>query len=143
MLIKDILSEKGKEVFSVQENQSLQEALGILIKNKIGSLIVLNDKKKAVGIISERDIVWRCYKNPKDWPSIKAKDVMSSKLIIGTPQDDIGYAMAMMTQNRIRHLPIFEDKELVGVISIGDVVKEQLQKTEYENHYLKEYLYGP
>ena len=66
---------------------------------------------------------------------------MTKDVIIGTPDDELDYIMGIMTKNRIRHLPIIDNKKVIGMVSIGDIVKAQLKKSEYENHYLKEYIF--
>ena len=142
MQLKEILEAKGHKVWSARENQTIQEALHTLVDNKIGALLVLDSDESVSGIISERDIMRECYQNGKDWDESLVSDVMTKRVIICTPEDTADYAMGIMTQNRIRHIPVMQDDELVGVISIGDVVKARLQDSQYENQYLKEFIAG-
>ena len=142
MLLREILSQKGSKVWSVKANQTVHEALEILVTQKIGALLVFDEKNEIAGIISERDIMRECYHDSKGWESALVGKVMTKNLIIGTPDDLVDYIMGIMTQNRVRHIPVMKNRKLEGIISIGDVVKALLKDSEYENRYLKEYLYG-
>ena len=142
MLLKEILSQKGKKVWSIKANQTLREAIEVLVAQKIGALLVFNERTDLAGIVSERDILRECFNNSKGWETLLVSDVMSKNLIIGTPEDEVDYIMGIMTQNRVRHVPVLREKKLEGIISIGDVVKALLKQSQYENRYLKEYLYG-
>ncbi len=116
--------------------------MGKLIENKIGALIVVDAENKIVGIISERDITRAVY---TDYDNLKSKRVfhlMTTNLIVAIPEDDIDYIMGIMTQNRIRHLPIVTKDGIAGIISIGDIVKFQLEEIQVKNRYLEEYMYG-
>lgn len=142
MLLKDILSQKGGKVWSIKANQTIPEALEVLVSQKIGALLVFDETGEIVGIISERDIMRECHYHSSGWQSSPVNQVMTKNIVIGTPDDPVDYIMGIMTQNRVRHIPVLERKKLQGIISIGDVVKAQLKDSEYENRYLKEYLYG-
>lgn len=142
MKVKEILKSKGPEVVTIGEEKSVYDAISTLVKNKIGSLIVLNVEGKIVGIITERDILTESERNDGRLKEIKVKDVMTKDLIIGQAEDDIEYIEAIMTENRIRHLPILSDKRLVGIISIGDVVKAQIHQSKVEIRLLQDYIEG-
>lgn len=142
MKVKDIIKNKGPEVFTISEEKTLWEALKILVNNNIGVLLVLNLDAKITGILSERDILREVYKNPETYRDKLVKEVMTSNLIIVEPDDDIDYVESIMTENRIRHLPVVKEKILVGLISIGDIVKAQLSGSRYENKYLRDYISG-
>ncbi len=102
----------------------------------------MNAEGKIVGIITESDILNETYAKKCDLAGVTVKQVMTSELIIGEAEDDIERVEAIMTENRIRHLPILSQKRLVGIISIGDVVKGQNRESEVENRYLKDYIEG-
>jgi len=140
MKLRDILEVKGHHVYTVRPDQTVQEAVRILMQHRVGALLVEDDDRRAVGIISERDVLRECVSRAADLWRIPVREAMTSDLIIGVPDDEIGYTMGIMTQNRIRHLPIMDGERIVGMISIGDVVKATLDETEYENRYLKEYI---
>jgi CBS domain-containing protein len=140
MKIKDILGSKGVQVVTVRPQATIHDAMTLLVSHGIGSLMVTDEQGKIVGIITERDILRECAAHNERVKETNVQGVMTTNLIIGVPDDDLGYVMGIMTQNRIRHLPILIGERLEGIISIGDVVKAQLQETEFENRYLKDYI---
>ena len=142
MKVKEILKTKGPEVLTIGEEKTVFDAIETLVKNKIGSLIVLNVEGKIVGIITERDILNETHSRHCALTEITVKQVMTKDLIIGEAEDDIECVEAIMTENRIRHLPILSQKRLVGIISIGDIVKGQMQESKVEIRYLKDYIEG-
>ncbi len=142
MKLKDILKNKPDDVLTVREDQSVHEAIKVLFKNKIGALLVVDANDKLKGIISERDVLWECVDRDNLLRKTLVKQVMTDDLIIGLPEDDLDYSMGIMTQNRIRHLPVMQGREIAGIISIGDLVKAQLHEQKYENRHLQEYMFG-
>ncbi|MDP3920946.1 MAG: CBS domain-containing protein [Candidatus Omnitrophota bacterium] len=142
MEVKEILKNKGPKVWSVQSDDTIRDAITTLVKNKIGALLVFDEKDKMVGIISERDIMRECFHNAEKYASTPVHKVMTKKVIIGRPEDKSDYIMGIMTQNRVRHIPIIADGKLHGLVSIGDVVKAQLQDSQYQIQYLKDYICG-
>jgi CBS domain-containing protein len=142
MQIKDVLRQKGHEVFTIDEEKTVFQAMDILVKNQIGSLIVMNENGQISGIISERDALRECFKNEGNCQNITIKNVMTKNIIFAEADDNIDYVMGIMTQNRIRHVPVLKDKVLVGIVSIGDIVKASLNEQIVENKYLKDYFYG-
>ena len=140
MRVKEILEEKGSKVWSIQAQQTLQEALRILVTHKIGAVLVFDQKTAVIGILSERDIMRECYRNPKDWNDSLVRKVMTSRVIAVTPEKTLEYVMELMTENRIRHIPVMHHEQLVGIVSIGDVVKARLKDSAYEIASMKEYL---
>jgi CBS domain-containing protein len=142
MKVRDILKTKGPEVLTIGEEKLLSEAIEKLVVNKIGVLLVLSAQAKIIGIISERDIVRVCHSAPNDYGNKLIKEVMTTNVIIAEADDEVDYVESTMTENRIRHLPIVDKKVLVGLISIGDLVKNQLHKQRSENKYLMDYISG-
>lgn len=142
MTLNEILEAKGHKVWSVRDTQTIEEALHTLVDNKIGALLVFDDTGTVVGILSERDIMRECYQSGSEWHESLVSDVMTRRIIIGTPNDTADYAMGIMTQNRIRHIPVMDNGNLCGVISIGDVVKACLKDSRYESQFLKTYIVG-
>jgi CBS domain-containing protein len=140
MKIRDILRGKGTEVATISPEATIHEAMTILVNRRIGSLVVTDEKRKIAGIITERDILRECTARSERIKETLVREVMTTDLIIGVPDDEVGYVMGIMTQNRIRHLPVMSDEHLEGLISIGDVVKAQLEETEFENRYLKDFI---
>ncbi|MCX7908233.1 MAG: CBS domain-containing protein [Ignavibacteria bacterium] len=142
MKVKDILKQKGPEVFTIGDEKTLADAVKVLAANNIGVLLVLSSEAKIVGIISERDIIRKLASDPEGCLSTKVKDVMTRQVIVVEPEDDLEYVERVMTQNRCRHVPVISNKVLVGLISIGDIVKSMHKETEIENKYLKDYIAG-
>jgi CBS domain-containing protein len=140
MKVKDILHYKGTDVQTIHPEATIQQVMEVLLEHRIGSLVVCTDAGEIVGIITERDVLRECAQHSKNVRDTIVRDVMTTKLIIGALDDNLSYVMGIMTNNRIRHLPIIADHRLVGLISIGDVVKAQLEETVFENHYLREYI---
>ena len=137
-----MLSKKGSQVWTVKMKATVHEALGSLVTHAIGALIVTDEAERIAGIISERDIIRECHRNSRQIEQTLVEKVMSRNLIIGSPEDELDYIMGIMTKNRIRHIPVVVGGKLEGIVSIGDIVKAQLLNSEYENHYLKDYLFG-
>jgi len=142
MKVKDILAKKGESIYTILEEKTVYDAISELVKHGIGALLVLNQDKSLVGIISERDILRVCHKHADKLKSLQVKEVMTKELIVSTLEEDIENVEYVMTDNRIRHLPIMSGTELAGVISIGDIVKNKLTVTTVENLYLRDYIQG-
>ncbi|HEX9654183.1 MAG TPA: CBS domain-containing protein [bacterium] len=142
MKIRDIIRSKGGNVISIDMEKTVHDAIKILVKHNIGALLVLDEAGKLVGIITERDILRESAERDSKLRKTKIKDVMTKDLIIGVLEDEIEYTMSILTKNRIRHLPIMDQNSIAGIISIGDVVKAQLDEKEYDNRYLKQYIFG-
>ncbi|HKN48527.1 MAG TPA: CBS domain-containing protein [Candidatus Polarisedimenticolia bacterium] len=140
MKLRDILRVKGHHVYTVRPDQTVQDAVQILMQHRVGALLVEDAERRAVGIITERDVLRECVDRAAELSHVPVREAMTRDLIIGVPDDEIGYTMGIMTQNRIRHLPVMDGDHVAGMISIGDVVKATLDETEYENRYLKEYI---
>lgn len=144
MTLQDILRSKGNTVHSISPGATLDDVAQLLVEHNCGSLLVCETAsdpraRRVVGIITERDILRACAaRKPLD--QLRVGEMMSPDLITGSPTDSIEDIMGLMTEKRIRHLPILENGELVGLISIGDIVKLQHQQMAVENHYLKNYI---
>lgn len=143
MNVQDILDRKGPSaVRTIGPDRTIAEAVAQLVEHNIGSLVVV-DGERPVGIVTERDILKCCANDMAKAASIQVSDVMTQDLIIGEAEDTVDYVMGIMTRNRIRHLPIMRSgQEMLGMVSIGDVVESQLRETRYENRHLKEYISG-
>jgi CBS domain-containing protein len=143
MQVKDILDEFHKHPVTINENLTVGEAMKTLDQHKIGSLVVLDNSQSLSGIITERDLFRMMNKFNCDIEEKKIKDFMTTDLIIGVPEDDLEYIAGLITQNRIRHIPIIDkESNLCGIISIGDIVNAQLSNAEFEVRYLREYITG-
>lgn len=141
MKIRDILSHKGEDVISVPPDRSVLDAMRVLVAHNIGSVVVL-DGTEVVGILTERDVLRLGARETDLLSSTRVEEAMTRDVVIGFPEDDIGYVMEIMTENRIRHLPILEDEVLCGIVSIGDIVNASRTHAESENRYLRDYIRG-
>lgn len=139
MNLKAILETKGTAVYTIEPTATLAEVVQRLVQHNCGSLVVC-EGEQLVGIITERDILRACADRTSALEDRLVKDVMTKNVITGKPTDLVENVMGLMTQNRIRHLPILDNGRLAGLISIGDVVKAQHDRLTMENHFLKSYI---
>jgi CBS domain-containing protein len=124
MNIQSILAKKGNNVVTIRPQQTIRDAVAMLISNNIGSLVVINTADQPIGIISERDIIRLVAANEAVFPlSISA--LMSREMVIGVPHDDLEAVAHTMTEKRVRHVPVVDQGKLIGIVSIGDIVKAQ------------------
>ena len=131
-----------REIISINENDTIYDAIKLLSKNKIGALPVINNQKKLCGIVSERDIIHAISENKEIKFSLShINSIMTSKVITCNKDTQSNVLMKIMTTNKIRHIPILEKNLLIGIVSIGDVVKRLLEKFNIENEELKSWLY--
>ena len=143
MRVKDLLSRASRPPVTITGDKTVREAMKSLIENKIGSLVVVDSGGAPVGIITERDVFRITYEHNGKIMDMKVADHMTTRILIGLPDDDIEYIAQVITQNRVRHIPIIdENKKLRGIISIGDVVKAKLDMAEIHCRYLTEYITG-
>lgn len=127
MKVRKLLETKKPPV-TLKHNKCIEQCMRLLIDNKIGSVIVLNEDDHPIGIITERDIFHLAFRYRGDMMDIQVKDIMSSKLIMGTPDDDLDTISDMISKNHIRHIPIMEDEQLVGIVSIRDIVRNRAEQ---------------
>lgn len=142
MKVKDVLQSKEPLTITIHPEKTLRSAMGVMIENRVGALPVMCNDGGLVGIITERDLFRFCYHNKGLDASAVVADTMTQELIVGVPDDSIDYIARIITKNRIRHVPIVEDDRLVGIISIGDVIKARLEDVSVTNRYLMEYING-
>ena len=144
MTLRDILTAKGSHVFTTRPEAALDEAVRELVQHNVGALVVCTrecpDGERLVGIVTERDILHVCASGRCDLAAIKVSEVMSTKLITASPDDAVEAVMGSMTDHRIRHLPVLADGRLVGIVSIGDVVKAQHDRLAMENQFMRNYI---
>ena len=140
MKVKDILATKGSSVVTIQGHITVFDAMSIFSANRVGSLLVVDKSDDILGIIAARDVLMVVLNNLDEVKTLPVEKIMTTNLIVGTESDDIEYIEAVMTENRIRHIPILDGRELKGLISIGDIVKAILKEKDVENRYLKDYI---
>ena len=136
--IKDILKDKGLEVISVDSSVTVDSAVRKMMERNIGAILVY-ESGNFTGMFTERDVL-KCWVDRGPLDKVAIKDVMTKDLLIVTPEDDLEYAMSIMTNKRIRHLPVIEKGKIVGLVSIRDVVKYHVGHLESEVHYLKDFI---
>lgn len=140
MLVRDVLAVKTGEIFSVAPEVLVTEAIGMMVSRNIGSLVVLDEAGKVAGIITERDVLRAAHKHACDLTTLGVKDLMTRRLITAGPDDSVDHARSIMTENRIRHLPVMQGDQLLGLLTFHDVAKAVLEKTNFENQLLKKYI---
>lgn len=140
MSVAHILKEKGSEVVSIASDASIAEAVDLLARHRIGALIVSDGRGAVAGILSERDIVRGLARDGEALLAERVDEVMTREVVTTSPGEGIGRVRELMTQGRFRHLPVIEDGRLVGVVSIGDVVKHRIREAELEASALKDYI---
>ncbi|MCP4140490.1 MAG: CBS domain-containing protein [Chloroflexi bacterium] len=140
--VKEILSEKGHEVWSISPDTTVFDALSSMSEKGVGALIVLDDKK-VVGFFSERDYARKVTLAGKSEKTLPVKEIMTKRVVFVKPENTTEECMALMTDKRIRHLPVVvDDDELIGIISIGDIVNAIISKQEYVIEQLGNYITG-
>ncbi len=139
MFVSDILAQKGGVVYSMTPTTSVAEIAQQLSVRRIGSVLVLDDHEVA-GIVSERDIVRAMAQHGAQALAFEARQVMTRGVVTCDPDDSIDQVMQTMTRGRFRHVPVVHHGELLGLVSIGDVVKARLEETQFETEALKAYI---
>jgi len=142
MQVRDVLRSKSKKLVTARESLDILGAMSLLIENRISCLLVTDEERNLRGIISDKDIFRVCYEKHCDFTSMTLTDLLTSDVIVGVEDDELGYIAGLMTNNRIRHVPIVDGEKLVGLVSIGDVVKTQMADLQAHNRYLHQYIDG-
>ncbi|WP_439637304.1 CBS domain-containing protein [Oceanicaulis sp.] len=137
-----ILDDKGATVFTIRPTQSLQDAAAALTQYKVGAVIVTGADQEPVGVFSERDLARSIAQSGASALLEPVSSVMSTGLITAGPSDDIDTLLSLMTDKRVRHIIIMQGADMLGVVSIGDVVKRKIAQTEAEAESLKAYIEG-
>ncbi len=144
MLLQDILAVKGNAVYTIGPDATLTEGVQRLVEHNVGSLLVSErdsaGEERLLGIITERDILHACARGPCPMGGVTVREVMSPNLVTASPEDGVEEAMGLMTTKRVRHLPVLASGRLVGLVSIGDVVKAQHERLAMENRFMKDYI---
>jgi len=140
MYVSALLEAKGTDVVTAAPNTTVDQAVALLAQKKIGVLVISVDGKSVEGILSERDIVRALADEGSRVGALEASALMSRDVISCAPNDTIESLMGLMTERRIRHLPVLHDGALAGIVSIGDVVKHRLAEIESEAEALRQYV---
>lgn len=142
MKLSEVLFEKGTRVYTAQESDPVLSAVETLVSHNIGALAILDSENNLVGIFSERDILRLVSRNAGQLAKLTVGEFMTSDVVTGHPEQSVDEAMSRMTEKRIRHLPIIQHRKLVGMISIGDLVKARLEETEYHKQQMENLVLG-
>jgi CBS domain-containing protein len=139
--VKDILEEKGTQIYDVSPDATVYEALQIMADKNVGALMVIEGDTVA-GLVSERDYARKIILKGKFSKDVPVREIMTVDIIRIGPDNDVEYCMELMTDKRVRHLPVFENDRLIGIISIGDIVKAIIEHKEEIIEQLENYIKG-
>lgn len=138
--VKDILAEKGSSVVTIRQDRTIEEALVLLVNAGIGALVVVDGAGKVVGIFSERDCIRNVVIRKASVLKLQMQDVMTTPVLYVDPERTIDECMSLVTEKRCRHLPVMVDDQLVGLVSIGDLVKGTISEKEFLIQQLTHYI---
>lgn len=138
--IKDVLQEKGAEVFTINQNETVFAALTKLAEKNTGALLVTDDKDAVVGLLSERDYARKVILKGVFSKDTLVKTIMEKQVYYVRPESTVEEGMSLMTEMRTRHLPVMDDGQLLGLVSIGDLVKATIQEKEFLINQLTNYI---
>ena len=139
MRIADVLRNKGATVVTINSDATVQQLLAGLAEKNIGAMVVV-DAEGLVGIVSERDVVRQLHTHGAGALARPVGTIMTSTVAICTKSDTVDAISALMTENRVRHVPVLDGKQLIGIVSIGDVVKTRMEELEAEQQQLQSYI---
>ena len=139
--VRDMLKTKGFEVWSVTPDQSVFDALKLMAEKNVGAVLVM-DSDRLIGILSERDYARKVVLHGKSSAGTPVREIMTGPVMCVGPEDSAEQVMALITERHIRHLPVLEDGKLIGLISIGDVVKATIAQKEFIIEQLEQYVKG-
>jgi CBS domain-containing protein len=142
MKVSQLLETKGHDVSTISQERNIADAIALLKERSIGALVVTGDKTPLVGIFSERDVVRAFAASGEKALTQKVADLMSRDVVTCTTSTDVNELMTTMTERRFRHVPVVENERLIGLVSIGDVVKARLDELEVDKRYLLDYVSG-
>ncbi len=139
--VSNLLDSKGHDVLTVKPDQTVAEAINSMEKSYVGTSVVM-DGGNVVGIVSERDVIRKVILEGKKLEDVKVAEIMSTNLTTITPETSLDHCMKLMTDKRIRHLPVLRDNQLSGIVSIGDVVKYLIVEKDFKIKNLESYISG-
>ena len=137
--VKQLLDQKGHEVLSIGPDDSVFDAIKKMADNNVGSLVVL-EGEKLVGIITERDYARNVFLKGRSSPETTVREIMSTHVVCARPEQSVEECMAVMTDKAVRHLPVLEKKQIVGVVSIGDLIKSIISDQKFVIEQLEHYI---
>jgi CBS domain-containing protein len=138
--VRDVLEKKGRQIWSVAPDTTVYEALRLMAEKDVGAVLVLGDGGRVVGVLSERDYARQVVLKGKASKDTPVREIMTSRVVYVRPEQSIDDCMALMTGKRVRHLPVLAGDELVGLLSIGDVVKAVIHEKQFLIEQLENYI---
>jgi CBS domain-containing protein len=142
MLVRDVLESKGRRVISIDSETTVSEAVSKLVQNNIGSLPVLDQSGSLVGVFSERDVLRVIHNRGEGFGRMRVAEVMTARPVTCSLEDDVNDVMGKMSERHIAKVPVMSEDKLVGVVSVGDVIKVMYDKLHTENQHLISYIHG-
>jgi CBS domain-containing protein len=142
MQVRDVLKAKGGTVYSIDAESTVADAVARMVQHNIGSLPIVDDDRHVIGIFTERDVLRGTHRDCHAFPTTRMRDVMTLNPVSCNLDDDLHHVMGKMSEYRVGQLPVLLNEQLVGLISIGDVVKNLYEKVEAENQHLLAYIHG-
>ena len=140
MKLKDVLAAKGRRVITVPAKSSIADAIRAMHAGKVGAVMVPDAKGCPVGIFTERDVVRLHADGDRDFDRLEVEARMTCSVVVGLPSMSVDEALGLMTERRFRHLPVVEEGKLLGLVSIGDLVKVKLSESAQEAQALRQYI---
>ena len=137
--VKQLLQGKGHDVWSIGPDMSVYEAMAMMAREEVGALVVL-EGEKLVGMLSERDYARKIVLQGRSSRDTKIRDIMTTRVVFARPEQSVEDCMAMMTEKRVRHLPVMDGEKLLGIISIGDLVKSIIEEQQHVIKQLEQYI---
>ncbi len=139
--VRQLLETKGADVVSVAPESNVLDALKLMAEREIGAVLVL-EGSRLIGIMSERDYARKVILKGKSSQDTRVREIMTERVVYARPEQTVPECMALMTSKRVRHLPVLEGERLIGVLSIGDLVKETISEQEFTIRQLENYIRG-
>lgn len=140
-LVKNILNTKGNDIWHIAPDDSVLDAIRMMAEKGVGALLIMENEKLA-GIVSERDYARKVILKGRSSEKTPVKDIMTAEVVCASPEQTVEDCMSLMTENRIRHLPVLQDEKVVGVLSIGDLVKAIIEEQHFTIKQLEMYITG-
>jgi CBS domain-containing protein len=140
MLVSQILKNKGDMVFTITPHETMAAAAGLLHARRVGAMVVMDSEDRVAGILSERDIVRAVSDGDQGALAKPVSDFMTREVVFADPAESVDALLSRMTDRRVRHLPVCKEERLVGIVSIGDLVKTKIAEAVAEAQHLKDYI---
>lgn len=142
MNAREIIENKGDKVTTITTGATIDDAVKLLVEHDEGAVMVTDGEGSVVGILTERDVLRACQRKGGSLEGLCVDDLMTRKVVIGLPRDSVACMMAVMIEKHLRHLPIFDDRRLAGMVSMRDLVEARSDQADREIRYLRDYIEG-